>query len=252
MKVYFLRSGYISFLEKNFRINGGDERVYFPVPFYLIEHGGKYFLFDTGNPKSTAAFVDEKAGEEDMVLPGEEYAVNALKALGVTPDMISTVIMSHLHNDHAGALGEFKNAEVIVRRAEFEFAMDPSDNLLPHYSAFHALPEINWHFIEGDGLYDVCGDGAMVLLHTPGHTPGHQSLMLTTEHYGRMLIMADACYEKLYLEGHLPLEQYYWNGEPYLRQLEKFRAFAREGVTLIPGHDPEAWESFAHAPKFYD
>lgn len=155
-------------------------KIFNPYYAYLITHPSGNVLFDAAahpdlgtDPKSRMGDAAEsfavRMGPQDWVIP-------RLKELGLEPGDISTVVQSHLHFDHTGALAWFPHARILVQRKELAFAMNP-----PVYQAGAYLKAdfdigLNWDLLDGER--DVFGDGKIRCIPTPGHTPGHQSLLV--------------------------------------------------------------------------
>ena len=147
-------------------------RLTVPVTAYLIEHPAGLALFDTGpGPRS----------EEDALIDAR------LRAVGVDPGQVSLILNSHLHSGHAGGNALLPAASVIVQQAEWHLAVTGTD------SAYHAPDfDTGQPVITVTGAHDVFGDGSVVLVPTPGHTPGHQSARVQTSG-GEVLLAGDAC-----------------------------------------------------------
>lgn len=252
MRIYPFSAGYIACEKETFSPGGGDAWGHVPVPFYLICHKGKHVLFDTGNPASIIGrVIDEKARQRGMVMTQAEYAPNAISAVGIRPEDVDLVLLSHLHVDHVGAAQAFPNATVVVRLREYLYAQKPDDFMAHVYAAFQALPDLNWYLIPGDEPFDPFGDGRLTLISTPGHTPGHQSLLLNTDQSGAMLLTADACYSKANLTGRLLPQDLVCDRTAYFESLDRIRLYQKAGVTVITGHDEDEWAHMKHAPVYY-
>jgi len=99
--------------------------------------------------------------------------VESLSSYGLSPGDISTVIYTHLHMDHCGNAGLFSNARHIVQRKELEYAASPDRWMRGGYVRDFFSP-INFDTVEGD----VSITDGVQLIETPGHTPGHQSVLI--------------------------------------------------------------------------
>ena len=253
MRLYLFSSGYISCERSVFVVDGGNKRVHVPTPFYLIKHNGKNILFDTGNAASyIGKTVNEERGEAGVVMSGKEWAPNAIESAGVTREQIDIVILSHLHSDHVGTADQFPNATIIVRRKEYDYAIRPDYFMTRVYSVFNDMPDLDYYFIKGDEAFDVFGDGCLVLISTPGHTPGHQSLILQTQESGIIVLTADACYTSQNLDQSLLPSDLVCDRTSYLSQISRFRLYEKTGAMIITGHDADGWETYRHAPNFYE
>ena len=110
----------------------------------------------------------------------EQRVDRQLERLGLSPDNIRYVIMTHLHMDHSGWMRLFPKSTFIVRKAELRHAWWP-EKWLGHLSFDDYKDTRDFTFIEpgDDEDYDVFGDGTVVCIDTKGHSPGHQSVLVT-------------------------------------------------------------------------
>jgi glyoxylase-like metal-dependent hydrolase (beta-lactamase superfamily II) len=146
--------------------------------------------------------------------------------------------MSHLHCDHCGGLVDLPNARLLVQRPEWDAAFDEG---LVEYGVFNPGDFDLGHERELlDGERDVFGDGSVRLVPTPGHTHGHQSLLVED----RLLLVADACYCRLALD----LDATPPFGADLDEQRKTFAWLRRKeaaGVELVFSHDPAQWRPWA-------
>lgn len=145
---------------------------------FLIRHPDGLILFDTG-------CADDHPIINEMYSPEVTSAVAALNDVGVDERDVSAIANSHLHFDHCAHNRQFPNTPVWVQRAELEAS------LLPRYTVpeWAEIAPARQRVIDGD---ETIADGVTILA-TPGHTPGHQSLLVETAG-GRELIVGQACY----------------------------------------------------------
>ena len=158
-----------------------------PIEFadncYLIRHARGVLLWDTGYPDSYAARPEGVVGMGGLSVARRAKTLGAqLAALGVTPLDITYVAISHTHGDHIGNLDQFPDSTLIFQQAEFDWAFTDKPKPFPDGQAVKKLA----------GDFDVFGDGSLVVLSTPGHTPGHQSLMVRLAKTGVVLLSGDA------------------------------------------------------------
>lgn len=227
MKLHLFSSGTIT-AWKHLLIRGEQEgiRISVPVPFYLLEHKKGLFLFDTGQQVPTVEYSDD--ANFIPVLTDEERAVNLLQKRGILPGDLSGIILSHHHSDHTEGLPDFPGVPRYIREEEL------------HYFGIREMvrkePE-KWNFPKGKS--DLCGDGEILLIPTPGHTAGHQSLLLTLDSGEKVLLTADAAYTETALRQTPPETE---KTLPYWNTIRKFRNYAENGVRIITGHDPGPWQ----------
>jgi glyoxylase-like metal-dependent hydrolase (beta-lactamase superfamily II) len=153
-----------------------------PVDFvdtcYLLKHGDDWMIWDTGLTDAlfTTPSTEPNAWKRTKSLAGE------LEKIGVKPADIKYVAVSHTHADHIGNVELFPEATLLVQKAEYDW---PGQGGKPRF-----LPGHPAKILAGD--YDVFGDGSVTLISTPGHTPGHQSLLVRLPQTGAVLLSGDA------------------------------------------------------------
>jgi len=185
--------------------------------------------------------------------PAEVPYSEQLRALGVEPDEVEAVIMTHLHVDHTGGMRLLPNATFVCSKAEWA-AAHARGAAGKGYVAHHLPPESRTRLIDFDEIgepwgpfestVDLFGEDTVRLIFTPGHTPGHMSLLVDR----RALVVGDAVYTLESLrEERLPL--FTTNDEQYLASLRQLKAFSEKdpSVVLVPTHDPDAWKQLRRA-----
>lgn len=158
---------------------------------YLIEHPRGRLLWDTGYPDAFAASPDgvDLAGGAVRIRRSRTLR-SQLAGLGLRPEDVTHVAFSHFHLDHAGNGNMFAGARLLVQRAEFEAAFGPDSSALGYdRSCYDALRDAPATLLAGD--HDVFGDGSVVVLSTPGHTAGHQSLLVRLPRRGAVVLSGD-------------------------------------------------------------
>lgn len=230
------------------------EMVYNPYFVYVVKHPEGVVLFDSGaHPDLATDPVGRMgAGAEEFIvkLDAGDAIEPVLARIGLTPDDIDLVIQSHLHFDHAGGLYAFPRTPVMVQRAELEFAEDPPAEQRDVYIAEDFAPVTDWRLVDGEE--DVFGDGRLIVIPTPGHTKGHQSLLVRLDDGREIFLLADAAYllEKMRLRrppGVL------WEEGAILETWDRIEALERErDAFLITTHDLDYEERIEIAPRgFY-
>lgn len=155
----------------------------------LIEHDDALVLLDTGSGNKETEKFHDIYGIENAGSAGRTALEDGIRAAGFTPDDVTLVVNTHLHFDHAGGntwraptgevLASFPKARYVVQRGEFEYATHTNERT----AASYFVP--NWGAIAAAGRLDLI-DGPAELLPglsvrpTPGHTPHHQSVLLTS------------------------------------------------------------------------
>lgn len=180
----------------------------------------------------------------DSVQTEEQKPINALSRIGVRPEDIDTVILSHLHWDHASNNGLFKDATFLVQKKELEYASSP----LPVHLKGYEAPQLGMHphylgvkYAVIDGDYEVVPGVSTIL--TPGHSPGSQCVAVETEK-GVYLIATDTAPLYGNWEGNRPLMPHIANAihVGLVEYFESFKKMEQVADYVLPGHDPKALE----------
>jgi glyoxylase-like metal-dependent hydrolase (beta-lactamase superfamily II) len=222
-------------------LEGEHGKLRVPVPVFLIDHPKGRVLFDTGLHPDIQHDAKGRLGFLADVFPAEfragEEVTGRLATLGVAADRVDTVVLSHLHFDHAGGLATIPNAHIVVQRREWEAGHDAERAAALSFAA-HDFD--HGHDVQlVDGEHDLFGDGRVVCVPTHGHTPGHQSLRVRLDG-GEVVLTSDACYLRRTLDAeHLPPQPF--DRDAMLASLRRLRALRDGGARLVYGHDAEAW-----------
>lgn len=200
------------------------ERIEVPVPFFAIEHKDHLILFDCGQQMPETPVAD--TADYIPVMAAEDSLPHQLELHGLSAEKVSHLILSHAHGDHCGGLAELGNITCFLQRKEVE---TPAGKKL-----ITAFPEKRWQIL--DGKTDLFNDGRIIVCPTPGHTPGHQSLLLTLDNDTRICLAADALYMDRALDDDREMRFTSRDAVEYFRRLRD------EGVHIISGHDPASFE----------
>jgi len=218
------------------------------VPCYLIEHGNDRLLWDTGLPLSVA-------GQGKVTMDGgdsfvyQRSIVDQLAAMGVKPADITYLAFSHLHADHAGGANAFAGSNVLMQKAEWDSALAGNPEFEPS-EVFAKLKEAKLTIIEGN--YDVFGDGSVTLISAPGHTPGHQVLLVKLGKTGTVMLSGDLYH---FRESRLlrRVPKFNYDAAISLRSIDEIEALLdKTDASLWIGHDKAFADTLKKAPEFYD
>jgi N-acyl homoserine lactone hydrolase len=150
---------------------------------YLIRHGENYLLWDTGLPGELAGKAVPMGG---MTLTVTRTVADQLRQIGVSPDRVNFVGISHRHDDHIGQAADFPKATLLIGAEDFEAVKsgDSAARFAPWIRGGGKVEKVH-------GDRDVFGDGSVVMLGTPGHTPGHHSLLVRLPRTGPVMLTGD-------------------------------------------------------------
>lgn len=228
------------------------ETIDLPVSCVLLRHAKANVLFDTGCHPSTLTDAAARWGTmaKAMVTIGgpNDHVLAGLAAVGLAPDDIDIVVNSHFHSDHCGCNEFFKRATVYCHRKELDVAQG-SDSVQRGYVAAdwqHSMPVETL-----DGERDVFGDGRIVLVPLPGHTPGTLGALVGLERDGSFLLAADAVALRPNLD-HEVMPRNTWNSDLAMNSLLEIKRLQAGGATVVFGHDLEQWNTLRKGVDAYE
>jgi N-acyl homoserine lactone hydrolase len=211
---------------------------------YLIKHSQGWFLWDTGVTDAVAAMPNglAPADPRSVTWRRPKTLASQLEQLEVRSSDIKAIAISHTHPDHIGNVEMFPNAMLYVQKAEYEW---PGTNNAPRFKAEHPVTKL-----EGDR--DIFGDGSLVILSTPGHTPGHQSLLVKLPKTGEVVLSGDAVHFKSNWENRgVPVNNV--SKEQTLASMQKIAdTLTKDKAQLWINHDKAQRDTLKMSPEFYD
>ncbi|HWU64174.1 MAG TPA: N-acyl homoserine lactonase family protein [Ensifer sp.] len=225
-----------------------------PITAYLMETDEGWVLFDTGLDEANLRdpsrlkqlYIDTGWDPPPVIKPHHEME-RQLAEIGIGFGDISTVIISHLHADHSGHIKHMPQAKFIVSRREYDFAFSGE---APSYffPSDYDMPEIDWTIIDRDTEFM---DGISIV-ETPGHSPGHQSLIVTLPKTGKVVLAADVGDLMINFTDEI-LPGGATDDVAALASIRRINALVREKqAMLMLTHDPELVQQIKLAPDYYD
>lgn len=226
-----------------------------PYFFYLIEHSNGFVAFDTGVNldliRDMRSYLGPHAQDWKIYVRPDDDVRSQLGKIGVDIKDVKTVVLSHLHYDHAGGMNLFENAVFLVQRDEWDFALNPPNVQQNSYvRSEYDVPAVRLRLIGGE--FDIFGDGTLILVPTPGHTKGHQSLLIAGR-ASSYILAADAAYvPDLEDISRLPVASLIWSKEALIESRMNLRRLRdRYNAKVICTHDGDFRNSLNLAPAFY-
>ena len=219
---------------------------------YLIRHGKDLMLWDTGMSDAIADKPEGvKAAGGLLTLWVRRTLASQLRELGVDPTDVTHIAFSHFHADHSGNANLFTAATLYIQDAEYEaaFGAEPSKfNFAPaNYEKLRANPVVKLH-----GDHDVFGDGSVVILATPGHTPGHQSLLVRLPKRGAVVLSGDMVhFRENWANRRVPARNF--DREQSVRTMEMIATLLTDkNAQLWINHDKAQSDTIPHAPDYVE
>jgi glyoxylase-like metal-dependent hydrolase (beta-lactamase superfamily II) len=231
-----------------------------PISVYVIEHQDGLVLFDTGQrpdsltdpdyfPRGPLRALYRRLGRAEI--GPDETLTNQLSRIGYDISDVRTAVISHLHHDHAGGLAELRHAEIVVAEDEWKSMHDPLPATRGVFSRHIDLPGLRWRTVIPEATqdprlspfgaaHDLRGDGSLMILPTPGHTPGSVSLLVRRPKRPPLLMVGDMAFDL----DCMAREQVPGVGKRTLLRdsTRKVNGLASRypGLVVLPAHDPTA------------
>ncbi len=223
-------------------VNVGQEK-WFSNNCYLIQHERGTLLWDTGLPDSVAQAKDGiTVANGAIVMFRDKTLIGQLASLGVKPDDLTYVAISHAHGDHVGNAKQFAKPKILMQKLEYEFAM----KMIPKPLVDGQTVEM----LEGDR--DVFGDGSVTIVSTPGHTPGHQVLLVKLPKTGAVILAGDLVHFR-YMWDNKIVPAFNFNKDQSLASIERVaKLMAETKAQLWISHDKDNTDKVERAPKYYE
>lgn len=243
-----------------------------PINFFVIDHCDGPILFDTGlspdivsNPDYISSpigrFLLKRIFRLDIT--EDERLDKLLAKVGKDASEIRTAVISHLHFDHVGGIKHLPQADLIISQEEWDQLSEPHPEKEWFLKEHIKIPGAKWkpfQFQESDdpifedfeGVFDLAGDGSMVLLPTPGHTPGSISMLIRNADWSPILLVGDLAYESELIDRNVTA------GVGDAKELRKTYAKVMKlkahfpDLKVVPAHDFKASEMIAQAISCLD
>ena len=251
-RIYIFDNGAITGLDPalfNFKREELEE-VDFVNVSYLIVHPRGTLMFDAG-AVADSHFKGDGSPVVEGIMSATQPLLPQLAAAGYAPADITFFAMSHYHSDHTANANAFANATWIVQKAErdFMFAEKPEGIIQP--GTYDALRNAKTKVLNNED-FDVFGDGSVVVMSTPGHTPGHQVLSVKLANKGTVVLAGDLYhYPEERTTGRIPTFEFNADQSTTSRaRIERYLEDSRG--TLWIEHDKATHAALPKAPRYVD
>lgn len=205
---------------------------------YLIRHGDQLLLWDTG------LSAEVKGKTQDMgpiVMKLDRTLTEQLAQLKIQPADIDIVGISHMHADHTGQVGEFPQAKLLIGKADFEETKGKDDPFGPWRAQGKPVT-----LVTSDT--DVFGDGSVIALHLPGHTPDHMALLVNLA--GGAVLLSGDLYHSRESREKRGVPPFNTSREQTLQSMDRFEKLATEkNARVVIQHEPRDIELLPQFPQ---
>jgi glyoxylase-like metal-dependent hydrolase (beta-lactamase superfamily II) len=251
-RIYIFDGGAIRGLDPslfNFRREELGE-VDFVNTSYLIVHPRGTLMFDAG-AVADSHFKGDGTPVVEGVVTATQPLLPQLAAAGYAPRDITYFALSHYHSDHTGNANEFANATWIVQKAERDFMFADSPQGIIQPATYSALRTATTKILDNEDL-DVFGDGSVVVMATPGHTPGHQVVAVKLANRGTVVLGGDLYhYPEERTTGRVPTFEFDVEQSKVSRaRIEKY--LKDNDATLWIEHDIATHAALPKSPGYVD
>lgn len=267
MKLYILDTGYLE-TDKNTVVANAtvgtkskpkveNEWIKLPVMAFLIETEEGYILYDTGsNPKAMNGYWQNIMTEIYPLTQNENQTLEKqLELCGVKPEDIKTVVLSHMHLDHAGNIGLFPHAKVYAPKEDFinaQITVRKTPNREAHggYIKGDLDEPIEYTLVDGDDDFEIAK--GVEIINLPGHVGGLLGLVVHLE--GETLILPqDSVYTSEIYGPPAKLSGFLYDSRAFVNSIEKVRKIAKKyDAKVIFAHDDEFFKTLKVAPNYYE
>jgi N-acyl homoserine lactone hydrolase len=219
---------------------------------YLIRHAQGWMLWDTGNADRIAALPNGLTAPNGLITAHmKKPLAESLKEIGLAPADIRYLAMSHSHGDHSGNANLFPAATLYMQAAEYD-AVFGSEPQKFNFIAANFEKLRNAKVVKLDGDHDVFGDGSVTIKSAPGHTPGHQVLVVRLPRTGPVMLSGDMVHLRYSWENRV-VPSFNFDAGHSLRSIDRLKAYAEKtGTALWINHDREQNASIPKSPAYVE
>ncbi len=229
-----------------------------PVYTVLIDHPNGKILYDTGcHPEAMTGYWPPGL---KSIFPhyhnDNQLLLKQLDLTGTVPQEIKTVILSHLHLDHAGNAHLFRHAEFYVHRKDYDYGKslidsspDPKDHGAYIKADLEGIPKNKIHFVDED--FEFAENIEIITL--PGHTPGILGLVAHLKNEGTLIFPMDALYTEQNYGPPVKMSGIVYDSISFVESIKKIRSLQKKyPAKVMYSHDMPFFKTMKLAPRFYD
>ena len=230
--------------------------IEFSSTCWLIQRANEWLLWDTGVPESALNNPKGWSTLPKLIVYHLDKTVTAqLAAIGLKTIDITYIALSHTHGDHIGNVRLFPNSTILMQRAEYAWISSPdgpNDNVNQLKALARKLLGTPKHLKLLEGDTDVFGDGSVTLVSTPGHTPGHQSLLVHLKNSGFIILSGDVVHLEENFDKNI-VPSLNTDKAASIASMDRIRRMmATYKAKLFINHDRVQTDTLKLLPAFYD
>jgi glyoxylase-like metal-dependent hydrolase (beta-lactamase superfamily II) len=252
VRLYVFENGWIRGLDpKLFNFTREElKEVDFTNTSYLIVHPKGTLMFDAGAIEDSH-FKGDGTPVTEGILSATKPLLPQLASAGYRPSDIDYFVLSHYHSDHTANANAFAGSTWIVQKAERDFMFSDKPQGIIQPAQYSALRNARTRLLDNENL-DVFGDGAVQVLATPGHTPGHQVVLVRLPKTGPVLLAGDLYhYPEERTTGRIPTFEF--NAEQSKASRAQVEALVKQmGAQLWIEHDIATHATLARPPAYVE
>lgn len=253
IKLYAMSCGHLEMTDLALFANSGQldgQPGEMPVPCFLIRHPDGDLIWDAGLPDSIAP-GDNGQTREGLTMTIPVTFADQLETLGLTAEDIEYFAPSHSHFDHIGNVYQLTSSKLLIQQVEYDWMFGEGVEtgvVIPEM--VEPMRGMEKTFYTGE--HDVFGDGSVVIIPMPGHTPGHAVLKVSLANSGNYFLVGDLYHLAVSREDKL-VPVFNWDADQTLESMAALEArVAKDGGTVVIEHDPPTWESLPRVPEYLD
>ena len=251
-RIYVFENGTISGLDPalfNFKREELGQLDFVNIAYLIVHPRGTVMVDSGGMPDSV--FKADGAPVVEGVMTATKPLLPQLKAVGYEPKDITYFVLSHYHSDHTGNANAFANATWIVQKAERDYMFGDKPEGIIQPATYDALRNAKTKILDNED-FDVFGDGSVVIMSTPGHTPGHQVVAVKLAHRGTVVLAGDLYhYPEERTTGRIPTFEFAPEQSKVSRaRIEKY--VADNHAQLWIEHDAATHAALPKSPAYID
>ena len=218
---------------------------------YLVKHAKGWLLWDTGMSDSIAEMPQGLSAANGLLtMYVKKTLASQLRGLGVAPGDVKLLAVSHFHSDHVGNANLFAGTKVYIQEPEYAAAFGPDAAKFGYAPKFYeklATGEV----VKLKGDHDVFGDGSVQIVSTPGHTPGHQSLLVRLPKSGAVVLSGDMVHFQENWDSRIIPARNFDKKQSAESMDRVARLLEDEHAKLWINHDKPQSQTMKHAPEYY-